>query len=105
MQTSGPRDPDGAAGSRPERRYSPLTFFHGLWFVLGGGLWVLWSWWGALLVLLVLVSAWTMVRGLVSPANIAQTRAELTGLVTQLQELRELTEHPTDEPPPENPPS
>lgn len=53
----------------PGPRYSPVKFFHAVLFVLGGGLGLLWSWPGALLISFGLLAAYTVARRLLSPGN------------------------------------
>jgi hypothetical protein len=80
------------------RRHSPVAFLHILWFILGGGLWALWSPWGALLLVIGLGSAYVIARALVSPANVGRTRASLDKLTTDLTDLRAFAEHPGESP-------
>ena len=76
------------------RRGSPITVFHVVLFVLGGGLWLIWSWWGALLVALALLSLYAVARAMTSSANIGATRSRLERLQRDLTDLRAMVDHP-----------
>ena len=80
-----------------ERRpkYSPVTFFHGVLFVLGGGLTLLWSWWGGLLIGLALLAAYSVARSMTSPGNVQETRSRLVRMRQDLLDLKSIAEHPT----------
>jgi hypothetical protein len=78
---------------RPTR--SPVTFFHGVLFVVGGGLALLWSWWGGLLVALAVLAAYSVARSMTSPGNAQDTRTRLERMQHDLLDLKSIAEHPT----------
>ena len=61
---------------------------------MGGGLALLWSWWGALFVALALLSLYTVARAMTSSSNVDATRGRLDQLRADLLDMRAIVEHP-----------
>jgi hypothetical protein len=89
---------DASVGGSDDRaragRRSPRSLFPVVWFVLGGGLWALWSPWGAVLVILALASMYAVARALTSSTNLGTTRASLDKLMSDVTQLRTLVDQP-----------
>ena len=86
-----------AGGTRPEgwsRRYSPVRFFHGVLFVLGGGLTLFWSRWGLILVVAWAVIGLARLKARASTLDMSQERLRLGHLRDELTFLKEAAEHP-----------
>lgn len=90
---------DGPEGdSRPEvrwlRRSSPVRFFHGVLFILGGGLALFWSRWGILLIVVWAVIGLARLKAKASTLDMAQERLKLDHLREELTFLYDSATHP-----------
>ena len=86
-----------AGGTRSETRTprrSPVKFFHAVLFVLGGGLAVVWSRWGLLLIAVGAVVALVLLRAKASTLDMNQERQRITQLRDDLGWIRNSVEHP-----------
>jgi hypothetical protein len=89
-------DPDagGTKSTTPSQRRSPVKFFHAVLFVLGGGLAVVWSRWGLLLVAVGAVVALVLLKAKASTLDMNQERQRITQLRDDLGWIRNSVEHP-----------
>jgi hypothetical protein len=71
-----------------------VKFFHVVVFVLGGGLAVVWSQWGLLLVAGGAVVALVLLRAKASTLDMNQERQRITQLRDDLSWIRDSVEHP-----------
>ena len=89
---------DSDAGSRtsetPTPRRSPVKFFHAVVFVLSGGLAMVWSRWGLLLLAVGAVVALVLLKAKASTLDMNQERHRLDQLRDDLSWLRATVEHP-----------
>jgi hypothetical protein len=89
-------EPD-LGGSRSEtttRRRSPATFLHAAVFVLGGGLAVIWTRWGLLLVGVGAVVGLLLLKVKASTLDMNEERRRVDQLRDDVAWLRETAEHP-----------
>jgi hypothetical protein len=89
-------DPDagGTTSETPTPRRSPVKFFHVVVFVLSGGLAVMWSRWGLLLLAPGAVVAFVLLKAKASTLDMNQERHRLDQLRDDLIWLRATVEHP-----------
>jgi hypothetical protein len=89
-------DPDQGVSSAetPTPRRSPVKFFHAVVFVLTGGLAVVWSRWGLLLVAVGAVIGLVALKAKASTLDMNQERHRLDQLRDDLTWLRDSAEHP-----------
>jgi hypothetical protein len=87
-------DAGGTKSETPTPRRSPVKFFHGVLFVLGGGLAVVWSRWGLLLVAVGAVVALVSLRAKASTLDMNEERQRIAQLKDDLSWIRDSVEHP-----------
>jgi hypothetical protein len=87
-------DVGGNRSETPPPRRSPITFFHAVAFVLSGGLAVIWTGWGLLLVGIAAIAGLMLLKAKASTLEMNQERCRVDQLRDDLTWLRETAEHP-----------
>ena len=74
------------------RRRSPVTFFHGILFVTGGGVALLWTRWGWWLVIVGGLAAYATLKVKASGLDMAAEKRKLDQLHDELTDLYQLVD-------------
>jgi hypothetical protein len=87
-------DVGGSRSETPTRRRSPVTFFHAVVFVLSGGLAIIWTRWGLLLIGVGAVVGLVSLKAKASTLDMNEERRRVDQLRDDLAWLRDTEEHP-----------